>query len=432
LPKAQHGFPAAPYPRRATSDLPIVTFPLLQRACLSLLCLVFLAGPLAGPVLAADAGGTSPPATAAAQERVIEAFVREGCPHCAQAEKFFEQLRREDPALKIVVRDVSKEPAAMERLKELAQKVPGSAARVPAVYVGGQMIFGYSEEARTDRLIRGALRGQKATPDPAVLDTGTCAAEDDAALTCAAAPEPEKFEISVFGRTVSLDDVGLPAFAIVMGLLDGFNPCSMWVLILMISLLAPLNDRRRMIAIAGTFVAVEGISYFLMMSAWLNLFLLIGLARWSEIALGAVALLYGLVNVKDFFAFGRWFSLSISDKNKADIYKRMRGVLAAKSIGAAVAGTIVLGILVQIVEFMCTSGFPALFTRILTLRELDTGSYYGYLLLYNGAYMLDDVIVLTIGVVTLSRHRLQEKQGRWLKLLAGVVMIALGVYLLWP
>ncbi|HEX4882713.1 MAG TPA: glutaredoxin domain-containing protein [Casimicrobiaceae bacterium] len=403
---------------------------LLHRACRLLLFLLVLLPGAAVPPAAAAVAPATPPANATA-DRAIEAFVREGCPHCAQAEAFLDQLAREDPGLRIVIRDVSKEPAAMERLKQLARDTPGAVARVPAVYVGRQLILGYSTEARTDRLIRGALAGERATHDAATLDTGSCSAEDDS-LSCEAAPAAETFEITVFGRTLSLDDVGLPAFAFVMGLLDGFNPCSMWVLILMISLLAPLNDRRRMLAIAGTFVAVEGISYFLMMTAWLNLFLLIGLARWSEVALGLLALAYGLVNVKDFFAFGRGFTLSISERNKADIYRRMRAVLATPSMGAAVAGTIVLGILVQIVEFMCTSGFPALFTRILTLRALDTASYYGYMLLYNAAYMLDDVIVLGIGVVTLSRHRLQEKQGRWLKLLAGVVMIGLAVYLLVP
>ena len=112
------------------------------------------------------------------------------------------------------------------------------------------------------------------------------------------------------------------------------------------------------------------------------------------------------------------------------IYNRMRGILHAPNYTVAIVGTIVLGLLVQVVEFMCTSGFPALFTRILTLKELDTVAYYGYLLLYNAAYMLDDVIVLGIGVTLLSRHRLQEKEGRVLKLIAGVVMIGLGIYLL--
>jgi hypothetical protein len=187
-----------------------------------------------------------------------------------------------------------------------------------------------------------------------------------------------------------------------------------------------------MVAIAGTFVAIQGIAYFLMLTAWLNLFLLIGLARWSEIAIGAIALVAGLVNVKDFFAYGRGITLSIPERRRADIYKRIKGLLHAETIAAAIVGTAVLGVLVQVVEFMCTSGFPALFTRILTLRALDAASYYGYIALYIAAYMIDDVIVLGIGVVTLSRHRLQEQEGRWLKLLAGVVMIGLAIYLLWP
>ena len=84
----------------------------------------------------------------------------------------------------------------------------------------------------------------------------------------------------------------------------------------------------------------------------------------------------------------------------------------------------------QLVELLCTSGFPALFTRILTLKQMEGASYYGYLLLYNAAYMLDDVIVLTIGVITLSKHRLQEKEGRWLKFISGLAMVGLGLYLI--
>jgi len=85
---------------------------------------------------------------------------------------------------------------------------------------------------------------------------------------------------------------------------------------------------------------------------------------------------------------------------------------------------------VQLVELLCTSGFPALFTRILTLKQMEGASYYGYLLLYNAAYMLDDIIVLTIGVITLSKHRLQENEGRWLKFISGVAMVGLGLYLI--
>ena len=315
----------------------------------------------------------------------------------------------------------------MERLQVLARERGAGAARVPALLVGGQLIVGYSTEAHTDQLVRRALKGERA--ESATGAEGTCAADEGPSCK---APEPEKesFQLDFLGRTISLDDVGLPLFSIAMGLLDGFNPCSMWVLLLMISILAPLNDRKRMLAIAGTFVLVEGIAYFLFMAAWLNLFLFVGVSRVSQLIVAAIAIVAGLINVKDFFAFGRGFSLSIPERAKPGIYQRMRGLLHAPTIGAAVVGAAVLAVLVQFVEFLCTSGFPALFTRILTLRSLDTASYYGYMLLYMLAYMADDIIVLGAGVVLLSRQRLQEKQGRWLKAISGLVMIGLGIYLI--
>jgi len=232
------------------------------------------------------------------------------------------------------------------------------------------------------------------------------------------------------GQRLSLDEIGLPLFTLAMGLLDGFNPCSMWVLILMISLLSPMKNRLRMTAIAGTFVAVEGLAYFVFMAAWLNLFLLIGLSHISELLIAGIALVAGSINLKDFWFYGRGVSLSIPDASKPGIYAKMRRILQAQNLTGALIGTVVLALLVQIVEFMCTSGFPALYTRILTLKQLDSMSYYSYLLLYNLAYMLDDVIVLAIGVITLSQRRLQEKEGRWLKLISGLVMVGLGVYLL--
>ncbi len=368
-------------------------------------------------------------APAAEEGTLIEAFVREGCPHCAKGEEFLAQLGRERTDLRIVIRDVQKDPAALARLQELAQ-AKGGAARVPAFSVRGQLIVGFTEGV-TEPLIRSALKATGNKP-PASADAGTCDAEESLACRAPAAEptQPERFELSFFGARLTLDGVGLPVFTLAMGLLDGFNPCSMWVLVLMISLLAPLNDRPRMLAIAGTFVLVEGIAYFLFMTAWLNLFLLIGLSRASQLIVAAIAIVAGLINMKDFVAFGRGISLSIPERAKPGIYNRMRGILHAHNLPAAIVATVILAWLVQIVEFMCTSGFPALFTRILTLQQLDRASYYGYLLLYNAAYMLDDVIVLGIGVVMLSRHRLQEKEGRWLKLISGVVMVGLGVYLI--
>lgn len=320
----------------------------------------------------------------------------------------------------------------MQRLQSMAASQSAGSARVPAFALGGQLIVGYSDAASSGQLIRDSLAGAQQRRATGAAST-SCGAE--VSLGCTANEplsvlKPETFSVDFFGHRISIEQIGLPLFTLALGLLDGFNPCSMWVLILMISLLAPLNNRPRMLAIAGAFVAVEGLAYFIFMGAWLNLFLLIGLSRVSEIIIATFALVAGAINLKDFWAYGWGILLSIPATAKPGIYARMRRILQAENLGAALLGTVALAILVQIVEFMCTSGFPALFTRILTLQQLDSISYYGYLLLYDLAYMLDDVIILAIGVITLSQHRLQENEGRWLKLVSGLVMMGLGIYLL--
>jgi len=342
----------------------------------------------------------------------IEVFVRAGCPHCEAAEIFLDELRKERPALRIQVHEIRDDPAARARLEGLARKLSVRGIGVPAFYLRGGLIIGYDSEETTGRRIR------------AVLDRPLSKAEAELSPS-----DAEGIDVPFFGR-VTVRQVGLPLFTVTIGLLDGFNPCSMWVLVFMISMLASLQDRPKMLLIAGTFVAVEGLAYFAFMAAWLNMFLIVGLSRATELALGGIAVLAGAINVKDFRAFGRGVSLGIPEAAKPELYERIRGILRAENLAAALVGTVILAVLVQVVELLCTAGFPALYTRILTMRHLEGWAYYGYLSLYNVAYMLDDVIVLAIGVITLSRRRLQEKEGRWLKLVSGVVMLGLGVVLI--
>ncbi|WP_020562109.1 glutaredoxin family protein [Methylosarcina fibrata] len=355
----------------------------------------------------------------------IEVFVREGCPHCARAKEFLSALVLRQPDVRLSIRDVGRDFLAFERLRQLSLAQGLTRLSVPAFYINGRLIVGFSEEAHTGSRLLAELNQAKSFPD-------SCPeGEPRSCERASSAPsEPERFEVTLFGRSVSLDRVGLPMFTLALGLLDGFNPCSMWVLILMISLLAPMQNRRRMAAVAGTFIAVEGLAYFLFMAAWLNLFLIVGLSRLSEIIIAVLAIAAGAIHVKDFAAYGRGLSLSIPDRSKPGLYAQMRRILQSENLTGAMIGAVVLAVLVQIVEFLCTSGFPALYTRILTLREPGGFGYYGYLLLYNAAYMFDDLIVLGIGIVTLSQKRLQEHEGRWLKLISGAVMIGLGLYLL--
>ncbi|MBI2527924.1 MAG: hypothetical protein HYV93_18305 [Candidatus Rokubacteria bacterium] len=133
---------------------------------------------------------------------------------------------------------------------------------------------------------------------------------------------------------------------------------------------------------------------------------------------------------KDFVAFGRGVSLTIPEAAKPPLYERVRRIVQAENLPGALAGATALAVLVNVVELLCTSGFPAVYTQVLALRQLPWWQYYAYLGLYNAAYMLDDSIMLAIAVITLGRRKLQERGGRWLKLAGGIVMLGLGAVLL--
>jgi len=367
----------------------------------------------------------------AGEQPDIEVFVRQGCPHCTEAKRFLEDLQRDRPSLRIVLRDLEQDKTALRQLQELAARHGVQALGVPAFHLRGNLIVGYSDAESTGTKIT-ALLDQPLPEATGSLPQDVCRIETDSSCLDTGRPPPrpaDSIETPWFGR-LSAGELGLPLFTIVIGLLDGFNPCSMWVLLFMLSLLAGLANRSKMLLIAGTFVAVEGIAYFAFMAAWLNMFLLIGLSRITELILGSIAGLAGVINIKDFWAFQRGISLSIPDAARPGLYARRRRIIQAENINAALLGTVMLAVLVQAVELLCTAGLPALYTRILTMRQLDWWAYYGYLALYNMAYMLDDVLVLTIGVITMSHYRLQEREGRWLKLISGLVMVGLGAVLL--
>ena len=339
----------------------------------------------------------------------LEVFVRAGCPHCEAAKVFLDELQHERPSLRIAIYDVAENSAARQRLATLAGERGLDNFGVPSFLIGTELIVGFLSADTTGIEIRARLDrlNQDTTPHPAV----------------------EGIRTTWFGE-LRVRDLGLPLFTIIIGLLDGLNPCAMWVLLFLLSLLVNLRDRLKMALIAGTFVAVSGLMYFAFMAAWLNMFLLFGLSRPIQIGLGGIALLVGAVNVKDFFALHRGISLSIPESAKPGLYARIRGILQAEHLFGAMAGIVVLAGLVNLIELLCTAGFPALYTQILTLQQMPSWEYYGYLGLYNLAYIFDDSLMVIIAVTTLSRRKLQERAGRWLKLGSGIVMAGLGGILL--
>ena len=356
-------------------------------------------------------GGTAEPAPH------LEVFVRAGCPHCEAAKGFLEELRHARPELRILFHDLDRDSDALARLDGLAQAQALPVVGVPAFYLNGELIVGYQDDQTTGARLLAMLDHSPATP--AAEPSAACRpAQSDCRVANPRAAEAESIVLPWVGR-VSAADLGLPLFTLAIGLLDGFNPCAMWVLLFLLSLLVTLRDRFAMALLAGTFVFVSGLVYFAFMAAWLNLFLLIGLSHTVQAILGLLATGIGVVHVKDFFMFRQGVSFSIPESAKPGLYARIRRIVQAEHRTSAMAGVIVLACLVNFVELLCTSGFPAIYTHVLTAYHLSAWRYYAYLALYNLAYIADDALMVTIAVATLGRRKLEEREGRWLKLISG-------------
>jgi glutaredoxin len=363
----------------------------------------------------------------------IEFFIREGCIQCDTAKDFLTKLQKLKPELKISIRDVRKEPAALELLKRMAQNHGDAALDYPAFVVGGQLIIGFTDEANSAQQILDTIAVAHPPHDRTNEDTESCITGKD--LSCGLIKVPlvaqeKAISFDIFGHNVSLLQIGLPLFTIAMGLLDGLNHGSIWVLVLMISLLSPMNNRPLMIAIAGTFIFVQSIFYFILMVAWLNLNMLIETSRFTGILFGSIALFAGVTYLVKYIYFGEKLTLSSHEISKPGIYTRIRKIVETEGLFAILLSTAALAILVQLGEFAFTSVFPVLYTKVLSLQHLSSLSNYSYLLLYDFAYMLDDTIVLAIGVITLSQTRPELTEGRTLKLISGLLMMALAGYLL--
>jgi glutaredoxin len=385
---------------------------------------LFLLVALGAPHRSAHA--EEPAAVAASGSLRLDVYTREGCPHCEDAKDWLARIQDEQPGLEIVFHDVGHDLTARAQLEEAVRSAGLQIGGVPAFVVGDRVILGFSDADRSGPDILALLEAD--APAPPVEDDAVCLPDaEDAA--CEEPLSEEAVELPLFGR-VDVGRLGLPVFTVLIGLVDGFNPCAMWVLLFLLSLLVNLQDRKKMVAIAGTFVLVSGVVYFGFMAAWLNFFFLLGLSRGVQILLALVALVVAAINVKDFFAFKKGISLSIPESAKPRIYKQARALRKSSSLLAAVGGAAVLAVLVNLVELLCTAGLPAVYTQILARHELSPGGYYGYLALYNIAYMVDDGLMVGVAVWTLSKKKLQESGGRQLKLVSGLVMGVLGLLLL--
>ena len=335
------------------------------------------------------------------------------CPHCLEARPFVSALAAGHSWLRLHDLEVSQNPENARRYVAMAAELGERASSVPAFLFCGELHVGWRDAEST-----GAMLRERLTRCHERVLAGRPAAEP-----------PAEIDLPLAGR-VSPQSLSLPLFTLVIAGLDAFNPCAFFVLLFLLGLLAHQRDRRRMLLIGGTFVAVSGLVYFAFMAAWLSLFQMLGSVKWVTAGAAVVAILMALINIKDYFAFKRGPSLTIPASRLPDLYRRGRAVVAAGSLPAMLGATLLLAVAANSYELLCTAGFPMVYTRVLTLNDLGPAGWYGYLALYNVVYVVPLAVIVYAVTRALGRRQLTEYEGRLLKLLSGTMMLGLGVVLL--
>lgn len=332
------------------------------------------------------------------------------CPHCLKALPELRQMAAEHPWLHLHDYEITQSPTNLQRFQDMALAHGETAQAVPTLFYCGHMEVGW--------------------PDAAVQQAELLARLEACRQGTAAIPPTVEtpLNLPLLGE-IRLADLSLPVLTILLAGLDAFNPCAFFVLLFLLSLLTHQHQRSRMLLIGGIFVLCSGVLYFAFMAAWLNVFLVVGNLAWITAAAGALALLIGALNLKDYFAFPHGPSLSISAERQADLFQRGRRLVQSGHLPTMLATTLLLAGVANFYELLCTAGFPMVFTRLLTLREQDVAQHYAYLLLYNLIYILPLLLIVLAFVRTLGSRKLSEREGRLLKLLSGLMMFGLGLLL---
>jgi hypothetical protein len=343
----------------------------------------------------------------------VHFFYLPGCSHCEEQEPFNEKLESEYPSINITRHDATTpEGSALlsEMLAELGiEEEPG----FPITIFGNQVFGGWESEETTGKAIEKALQQCLA---------GNCPPPTSG--------EPKhKIKLPLIGEIV-LSDYSLPALATILGLVDGFNPCAMWVLVYLISVVATLRDRKRIWLIVGSFVLASGVLYFLFMTAWLNAFLLIGYVKPVTIVIGLVALGGGALQVREVVKTKGAIVCEVTDEeSRTKTMTRVQKIVSSPLTWGILGGIIALAFTVNAVEFVCSAAIPAVFTQVLSLAGLSTFQYYGYILLYVLFFMLDDLVIFGTAAFALT-SRLGDRYAKYSRPVGATILIILGILLL--
>ncbi len=398
------------------------------------------------------------PAPQSTDPIVVYFFWGDGCPHCAAAKPFLADLTQEYPNLVVRDYEVWHEEANREPFLRMADKFGFEPSAVPTIFIGDRYWVGFAEEpigreiaaqiaaCAADGCLDAGAGILAPLPTPTSLPTvvSVPAAELESAVALAATgsvanppvaessivPASDMLTIPLIGA-VDLAAQSLAVSTVLIAFVDGFNPCSLWVLTMLLALTLHTGSRKKVFIIGLVFLTVTSLVYMLFIAGLFTMFTVLSFVGWIQIIVGLVALFFAAVNIKDYFWYKEGISFTIADEQKPGIYQKMRRVLnAGDSLPALIGATVILSAGVSLVEFSCTAGFPVLWSNLLVAQGVTAATFALLLAIYMLIYQIDELAIFAVAVVSLRASKLEEKHGRILKLVGGTLMLTLAIVML--
>jgi thiol-disulfide isomerase/thioredoxin len=411
-------------------------------------------------------------ATQGGGQTIIYFFWGDGCPHCAAAKPFLAQLTRKYPGVTVRDFEVWNNAANRDPLIKMAAKFGFEPSGVPTIFIGERYWVGFAENPLGREIEAyvascamsgcpdagaGIFGPAKAAPTkppvptlapPTVVPAGQSAPKLPAQPTASGAPAPAQppavapaappaksstLNLPLLGP-VDLATQSLALSTALIAFVDGFNPCSLWVLSVLLALTLHTGSRKKVFIIGLVFLTVTSLVYALFIAGLFTMFTVISFVGWIRIVVALVAFFFGAVNIKDYFWYKEGISFTIADEKKPGLYRNMRRVLqAGDSLPALIGATVVMSAGASLVEFSCTAGFPVLWTNLLVAQGATALTFVALLILYMLIYQIDEMGIFLAAVFSMRASRLEEKHGRILKLIGGMLMLTLaGVMLINP
>ena len=335
-------------------------------------------------------------------------FHRYGCPHCEKELEFLKEIKDKYKNLNIYTYEVTTSKINADYYKKVKDVLKDTSNGVPYTVIGNKSFLGYNEliGSRIESAIQDYLEINEKTEN-----------------------EKNTYKLPLIGE-VNAKDISIPFVAMVLGLVDGFNPCAMWILLFLINMFFGMKNKKKMFILGYTFLFTSGLVYFLSMLG-ISVVLNIAAVKWIQRLIALVALVAGVLNIRTYIKTRNDDGCHVVDeKKRKKIFKKVQVITKEDRLFIALLGIITLAVSVNLVELACYLGFPAIFSEILALNNIKGAARIIYLILYVIFYMLDDIVVFTIAVCTLSISARSTKYTKYVNLIAGIIMILIGILLI--